>query len=120
MRGGLALAAVVALLAAPTAMAGTNGTWTPVTTDFNQTFNLVGLQRTADGVLHVAAQQKNAANPNHQDLVHIPIGPDGVAGPVATIAPDWASLNSPDLIANPVAVCWPSGAASTARPPAIH
>src|SRR3954451_17761331 len=101
MRGGLALAAVVALLAAPTAMAGTNGTWTPVTTDFNQTFNLVGLQRTADGVLHVAAQQKNAANPNHQDLVHIPIGPDGVAGPVATIAPDWASLNSPDLIANP-------------------
>src|SRR4051812_35911439 len=101
MRGGLALAAVVALLAAPTAMAGTNGNWTPVTPDYNQNFNLVGLHRTADGVLHVAAQAPSAANPQHQDFIHIPIGPDGVAGPRSTIASDWVGSNSPDLVANP-------------------
>src|SRR4051794_7914578 len=101
MRGGLALAAVLALLAAPTAMAGTDGTWTPVTPDYSQNFNLVGLHRTADGVLHVAAQQKNAANPQHQDLIHIPIAPNGSVGTASPIATDWVGLNSPDLTANP-------------------
>src|SRR5689334_4801199 len=100
MRGGLALAAVIALLVAPTAMAGTNGAWTPVTPNFDQNFNLVGLHRTADGVLHVAAQA-NSADPNHYDLVHIPISSGGAVGPQSTITADWAGVNSPDLAANP-------------------
>src|SRR3954468_22182723 len=101
MRGGLALAAVLGLMAASAAMAGTNGTWTPVTPNFDQNFNLVGLQRTADGVLHVAAQANNAANPQHYDLVHIPISSNGAVGSTSTITSDWAAVNSPDLTANP-------------------
>jgi type II secretory pathway pseudopilin PulG len=100
MRGGFALLAllVVAVLV-PAASAGTGGTWTPVTPDFNENFNLVGLHRTADGVLHVAAQAQNAANPQHGDFIHIPIPPGGTVGSPTVISGDWNGTNSPDITA---------------------
>ena len=101
MRGGFLAVVAAALLCAPAALAGTNGSWTPVTPDFNQNFNLVGLYRTADGVLHVAAQQHTPANAQHDDLIHIPISPTGTVGASSVIAGDWQGTNSPDILAGP-------------------
>ena len=101
MRRAFALLLCVMFSAVPTAFAGTGGTWTPVTPDYNQNFNLVGLHRTADGVLHVAAQQNNAANSQQGDLIHIPISPGGAVGAASTITAGWAGTESPDITANP-------------------
>ncbi len=99
-RGALGVLAAL-LLAAPAASAGTNGNWTPVTPSFDQNFNLVGLYRTGDGVLHVAAQVNNAANPQHNDIIHIPISSGGSVGATSIVSGDWVGTESPDIEANP-------------------
>src|SRR4051794_38317250 len=99
MRRALLFSLVAVLAAATTASAGTGGTWTPVTPDFNENFNIVGLQRTADGVLHVAAQQTNAADSQNNDLIHVPISPGGAVGGATIIAGGWRGTNSPDILA---------------------
>src|SRR4051794_21799788 len=100
MRRALLAVLALTLVCAPVAFAGSTGTWTPVTPDFNENFNLVGLQRTADGVLHVAAQAHNAANAQNGDFIHVPIAPDGAVGAATTISADWVGTNSPDIAAN--------------------
>src|SRR4051812_19085206 len=101
MRRALLAVLALALVCAPVALAGSTGTWTPVTPDYNQNFNLVGLQRTADGVLHVAAQAHNAANAQDGDFIHVPIAPSGAVGATTTISSDWVGPNSPDITTNP-------------------
>ena len=100
MRGAFVAAVAAALLSAAPASAGAGGTWTPVTPDYDQNFNLVGLHRTADGVLHVAAQQHSAANPQHGDFIHVPVSPGGGVGSATVISGDWEGTNSPDITAN--------------------
>ena len=101
MRGGFVAAVVALLLCAPAALAGPSSPWAPVTPDFGQNFNLVGLHRTADGVLHVAAQAADPANAQRGAFVHIPISPDGTVGASTVISGNWVGTNSPDITANP-------------------
>ena len=101
MRRGFLVALMASLLAVPSASAGTGGNWTPVTPDYNQNFNLAGLYRTADGVLHVSAQQNDQANPQNGDFIHVPISPGGAVGPASIMSADWVGTNSPDILGNP-------------------
>jgi hypothetical protein len=100
MRRGILLGITLGLVCAPAAFAGTAGTWTPVAPVFDQNFNVVGLQRTADGVLHVVAQAQSAAA-NQDDIVHTPVSPNGTVGPTTSVATGWVGTESPDLALNP-------------------
>ena len=121
MRRGLALAARGCAAGCARRMAGTGGTWTPVTPNFDQNFNLVGLHRTADGVLHVVAQAKNARQPAARRPHPRPDRFGRGGRRAVTITSRLGGVEQPGHLARtPAAGCWPSGAASTARRPAIR
>jgi len=100
------LAAMAALLLGPTAaLAGAPGTWTRVTgVEGVEAVNTdeVGLQRTADGVLHVAWTRK--ADALADVLLHSSISANGksVSDPVPIFAGSNTGMNnSVDLVAGP-------------------
>lgn len=95
------------LVCAPAASAGTPGHWTPVTPNYNENFAVVGLHRTADGVLHVASRAKEAGNT--EAAVHTPIAPNGTVGGTTPIVQGWEGLDAPSITTNPaggLAVMW--------------
>jgi hypothetical protein len=97
-RSLLPLAALLALALPTTAAAGTPGKWTRVTTPEGRNIDEVALQRTADGVLHVA----HLGRPQRPiDLFHTPITPAGGVGPATPIVSGWATMSMPDLVPGP-------------------
>jgi hypothetical protein len=99
---------VIALTFAPAAWAGSAGTWTPVTQPYNENFGLVGLYRTADGVLHVTSRAGGGGG-NPTDAIHAGVAPNGTVGPFTPIATGWNGMSASDVTANSgggLAVMW--------------
>ncbi len=100
MRGiaGMAAVAAAVVVAAPASAA----TWRQVTPSGGRNIDEVGLTRTADGVLHAAWVQSNAADRARQDVATRTIDPSGTTlGPVALIADGWAGVSNPALLTGP-------------------
>ena len=90
---GLA-AATVLLGAAPAAASG----WHQVTPSGGMNIDEVALLRSADGNLHVAWVQKDAANPAAADIATRTVNRTGTGlGPVSEIASGWAAVSNPSL-----------------------
>lgn len=103
MRTRIAGAVMGAVLAAlvPVAPAGAAG-WHRVTPAGGANTDEAGLVRTADGALHAAWVQADAANPAAQDIATRTIDPAGNSlGPVALVATGWSTLGNPALVAGP-------------------
>jgi hypothetical protein len=100
MRLRHAIAAVCAalLLTAPPALAGKPGQWTRLGQGAVDNIDEVALTRTGDGRLH-AVWTIPGHNGGRDRLVHAGIAPNGAAGPVDTIAADWAGITAvPDVV----------------------
>src|SRR3954447_283328 len=96
-RAGLTLLAI-ALIAVPSASAGTPGKWTQLGQQNLANIDQVALARTADGTLHAVWTIPGA---NNDTLVHDAIGPNGVVSPPNVIQTGWAGITAvPDLLAD--------------------
>src|SRR3954468_6320846 len=96
-RAGLTLLAI-ALIAVPTASAGTPGKWTQLGQQNLANIDQVALARTADGTLHAVWTIPGV---NNDTLVHDAIGPNGVVSPPNAIQTGWAGITAvPDLLAD--------------------
>ena len=85
------------LVLAAGAEAGPRGQWSRLPgTVIN--FAEPGLARSADGVLHVLYVRDMAAR---DDLVHVPIRPNGAVGAATAALDGWRTLNHPDLLRMP-------------------
>src|SRR3954452_24306630 len=94
-RAGLTLLAI-ALVAVPTASAGTPGKWTQLGQQNLANIDQVALARTADGTLHAVWTIPGA---NNDTLVHDAIAPDGTPAPPNVITSGWAAITAvPDLV----------------------
>src|SRR3954451_246814 len=89
-RAALTLLAL-ALVAVPTASAGTPGKWTQLGQQNLANIDQVALARTADGPVHAVWTIPAASN---DTLVHDAIGPNGVVSPPNVIQTGWASIGS--------------------------
>src|SRR3954469_26067700 len=89
-RAGLTLLAI-ALIAVPTASAGTPGKWTQLGQQNLANIDQVALARTADGTLHAVWTIPGA---NNDTLVHDAIGPNGVVSPPNAIQTGWGRENA--------------------------
>lgn len=91
-RTAAALAALALLLAAAPSGAAT---WRPVTSGKQGNSNVLGLARTADGVLHVAWNVDNPDNTESLNLTNI--APNGTISAPSPIVSGWAGVGSPGL-----------------------
>jgi len=100
MRRALLLAFAFALAGAPASLAGTGGQWTPVSRPYSENFNLAGLERTGDGVLHVVSLAKDA-DPSTEGVIHAGVASNGTVGGFTPVTTGWVGLSSPDLSFHP-------------------
>jgi hypothetical protein len=100
MRRALLLALALALAGAPASLAGTGGQWTPVSRPYSENFNLAGLERTGDGVLHVVSLAKDA-DPSTEGVIHAGVASNGTVGGFTPVTTGWVGLSSPDLSFHP-------------------
>ena len=91
-------ASIVALLAlAASSAAGPPGQWTRLPgTVIN--FAEPGLARTPDGVLHVLYTRRNGSR---EDLIHVPVAPNGRVGGESVALGGWSAMSHPDLLRMP-------------------
>src|SRR5438045_3277146 len=83
-----ALAIGLALTCAPAAFAGTNGTWTPVSQPYNQNYNVPGLYRSPDGILHVVTLARGFGDATKDDIAHAGVQPSGAVGTLTPVVTD--------------------------------
>lgn len=99
--GALAAALALTMTLALAVPAGA-ATWHRVTPAGGANIDEVGLLRTADGALHAAWVQADAANPAAQDIATRTIDPAGNSlGSVALVAAGWSALSNPALVDGP-------------------
>jgi hypothetical protein len=91
VKTSIALAAALALAAAPSAHAAG---WKQVTAPNGSNIDQVGLVRTADGVLHLAWHKGG-------DLSHTRVDANGKVGATSPIQSGWATMSDPALVAVP-------------------
>src|SRR5215212_3189258 len=90
------LAAFTLVAAVPTASAATK--WSPVTSGKQSNSAVLGLARTADGVLHVAW---DVDDPTTESINVTSISPAGKIGATASVVSGWAGTGSPALVTTP-------------------
>src|SRR5947208_2832490 len=73
--------------------------WTQVTAGKQGNSDVLGLARTADGVLHVAWNVEDT--PNLQSIHITPITPAGALGTAADVVTGWAGAGDPALVVEP-------------------
>jgi hypothetical protein len=92
--------ALLVLVAAPAALAGSPSHWTPVTDATESNIDEVGLARSPDGTLHVAWSRQSPSDPvAGRDLLEAPISAAGTVGGAVVVASDWAEMENPSLVA---------------------
>ena len=113
---GLVVVLLAALACVGVTSAGVPGRWDALAEGANypgNSANELGLARTADGVLHVALKQRiRPALRGHRPLT---VSAAGRVGSASTIVSGWVNLSDPELVADPVAGCASTSAASGRR-----
>src|SRR6476661_8537103 len=94
-------ATLAAIVVGCLALAGSApaASWKPFTTGKQGNSDVIGVARTADGVLHVAWVRRGA--PNSDSLMHTAISPGAKLAPANTILTGWNGVGSPALLAVP-------------------
>lgn len=108
MRIGSSLAGALSTVLAAFALAvagaapAVAASWHRVTPAGGDNSDEVAMLRTADGALHLAWVQDNAADPTLQDIASRTLAAGGKSlGPVALVASGWPTLSNPALVPGP-------------------